>query len=334
MGIAGGSEVRDRGTDAMRCMITAISMLAVLAAAAGTVAAAPGEADRLFEEGRGLAEKGEYEAACAKFARAFDLDPAPGIELNLADCHEHLGHLTRAFRMFQKVARHWDQNGDPVRAKFARDRATAVARRLATVVIGVPDPGIDGLTIRIDDHPVKPAAEIREVIDPGQVQIVARATGKAPFIRSRQVAAGETVVIEIAFTDAPPAAARATPPAAPDDAEAPRRTRIRIAIGLSVAGAASLLGALGTSLYGSSKYNDTVRDKKHCFPGEPPRCDDIGSQRIRDAQRFTTAGTGLAIAGGALVIASGIVYLTAPKGVTVAPVSTAALTGVVLSARF
>src|SRR5437868_723231 len=155
----------------MRCTITAILMLTVVGTG-GTAMASPGKADRLFEEGRGLADKGDYEAACDKFTRAFALDAAPGIELNLADCHEHLGHLTKAWRMFQESAKQWDQS-DPVRAKFARDRASKVAKRLATVVIGVPDPQIDGLTIRVGDHEVTPAAEIREVFDPGELEIVA-----------------------------------------------------------------------------------------------------------------------------------------------------------------
>jgi hypothetical protein len=308
----------------MRCTITAILTLAVL----GTAAAAPSDADRLFEQGRSLADDGNYEAACAKFTRAFSLDPAPGIELNLADCHEHLGHLTRAWRMFQESAAKWDQNGDPVRAKYAHDRAATVARRLATVVIGVPDPQIDGLTIRIGEREVVPAAEIREVIVPGSLEVTAQAPGKAPFVRTRTVAAGETVVIELAFSAAIP----------PIDAVAagdpgPRRTRVRIAIGLGVAAGASLLGALGTSLYGSHRY-DAVARGVNCDGGRPPMCNDTGVSQIHAAQRFTTVGTGLAIAGGGLALASAIVYLTAPRGVTLAPVATTALTGIAVSARF
>jgi len=289
--------------------------------------ASPGKADRLFEEGRGLADKGDYEAACEKFTRAFALDAAPGIELNLADCHEHLGHLTKAWRMFQESATKWDQS-DPVRAKFARDRAIKVAKRLATVVIGVPDPQIDGLTIRIGDHEVTPAAEIREVFDPGELEIVAHAPGKAPFVRTRRVSAGETAVIEIAFTDATAAA-----PTHPDDPGAPRRTRVRIAIGLGATGAAALLGSLGVSLYGKRKYDEA--NDKYC--GGTLMCGlptSVGSKAIDHAKQFTKAGTGLAIAGGALVLASVIVYFTAPDGVTVAPVATAGLTGVAISARF
>jgi len=308
----------------MQCTITAILLLAAL----GTAAAAPSEADRLFEQGRSLAEDGNYEAACVKFTRAFDLDPAPGIALNLADCHEHLGHLTRAWRLFQESATKWDQSGDPRRAKYARDRAVTVARQLATVVIGVPDPGLAGLTIRIGERRVAPAAEIREVLDPGSLELVARAPGKAPFARTRAVSAGETVVIELALTDAVAPNADAA-----DDPGGPRRTRVRLAIGLGAVGAASLLGSLGVSLYGSRKY-DAVADGSHCNGSRPPICDDIGISQIHAAQRFTTIGTGLAIAGGGLVLASAIVYFTAPRGVTVTPVTTAALTGVAISARF
>jgi tetratricopeptide (TPR) repeat protein len=305
----------------MRCTITAIWILATVA----TAGAAPGDGDKLFEEGRDLADDGNYEAACKKFKRAFELDQAPGIQLNLADCHEHLGHLTRAWRLFEEVAKQWDEAGDARRAKFARDRAVEVAKRLATVVIGVPDPRLAGLTIRIGDHHVAPAAEIREVLDPGQVEIVARATGKTAFERTRSVSAGETVVIELAFADVP---------APGTDAGSRRRERVRIALGLGATGAAALLGSLGVSVYGRSKYDDAVNDPAHCDAGEPPRCDLVGAKRIHAAQQFTSIGTGLAIAGGGLAIASAIVYFTAPRGVSVAPVSTAPLTGVALTARF
>jgi tetratricopeptide (TPR) repeat protein len=307
----------------MRCTITAMLLLAAL----GTATAAPSEADRLFEQGRSLAEDGNYEAACVKFTRAFDLDPAAGIGLNLADCLEHLGDLTTAWRRFQEAATRWDHDGDPRRAKYARDRAVKVARRLATVVIGVPDPGIAGLTIRLGQREVVPAAEIREVIAPGSLELVARAPGKAPFTRTRRVSAGETVVIELALTDA---AAPNTDDA--DDAGGPRRTRVRLAIGLGAVGAAGLLGSLGVSVYGSRKYDDAVAT--YCDKSHPPVCRDGGAEHITAAQEFTTIGTRLAIAGGALALASAIVYFTAPRGVTVAPVTTAALTGVAISARF
>ncbi|HEU4616168.1 MAG TPA: hypothetical protein VFS15_28920, partial [Kofleriaceae bacterium] len=56
-------------------------------------AAPPKESTRLFEEGRALAKQGKYEQACATFSRSLELERAPGTLLNLADCHEHLGHL-------------------------------------------------------------------------------------------------------------------------------------------------------------------------------------------------------------------------------------------------
>ena len=289
-------------------------MLALL----GSAVAAPGDGDVLFEEGRALRDEGKYEEACAKFARAYEIDDGAGIAVNLADCHERFGRLTEAWRLFDQVSRRVDI---PVRVKFARDRAAALAQRLATVVIGVPEPRLDGLAIQINDRRVVPAAEIRDVVDPGSISIIARAPGKAPFVRARTVAAGETAVIEVDLSDEVDLGAR-------------RRTRIRIALGLGAVGAASLAGALGVSLYGRSKYNDAVTDRAHCDPGDPPRCDAIGSARIDAAQRYTTIGTGLAIGGGVLALASAIVYVTAPSAVTVTPVSTTALTGVSLAVRF
>lgn len=53
----------------------------------------PSDADRLFEEGRGLAKDGKYSEACARFTKSFEIEHVLGTELNLADCEEKLRHL-------------------------------------------------------------------------------------------------------------------------------------------------------------------------------------------------------------------------------------------------
>src|SRR5512134_2148923 len=83
--------------------------IVIVVAASASVRAQPAppettDADRLFEEGRALAKEKRYSEACDRFDRSFKLDPTVGTELNLADCHEQLGHLTEALRLFSDAA--------------------------------------------------------------------------------------------------------------------------------------------------------------------------------------------------------------------------------------
>src|SRR5882724_1188836 len=131
--------------------------LAFVVAAAGTAAAEPtvttgptgptvptgltdpGEASKVFQQGRDAAKLGRFDEACALFARSFELDPALGTAVNLADCLERQGHLQRAWQLFERVAR--DSQHVQSRARLARQRADALRARLATVLIRVRDPG-------------------------------------------------------------------------------------------------------------------------------------------------------------------------------------------------
>src|SRR5258706_12849365 len=63
----------------------------------------PAAAEVLFRQGRALADKGDYQGACAKFRESGRLDPAIGTTFNIADCDERLGHLAQAWTLFGEV---------------------------------------------------------------------------------------------------------------------------------------------------------------------------------------------------------------------------------------
>ena len=94
-------------------------------------AAQPLSADELFDEGRELAKQGDYAAACDRFERSFQAEPADGTELNLADCHEHLGHLELALDHYHHVAESAESKGRQDRVQLARARAAAITKKLA-----------------------------------------------------------------------------------------------------------------------------------------------------------------------------------------------------------
>jgi tetratricopeptide (TPR) repeat protein len=306
-------------------MITA-SLALALGLAAGAARAEPTEADRLFLEGRELHKAGKYEEACAKFEQAYELDKGPGIVANLADCRERFDEPVEAWRLFRDAAARWDNAAG---AKLARQRAEKLAKRLAVVVIGVPDPELRGLSIAINGRRVEPASEIRDAFLPGELEIVAKAPGRPPFRRTRSAAAGETVVIELAFADA---AARA--PAARAGRER-RPSRVRLAIGIGALGVAGIATGVGFGFYANSRYDRVLGDPARCPDSkDASTCDDLGRDQLRDAIHVGKIGTGVGIAGGVLAAAAVIVYVTAPRDLVAAPMVGDRTAGLSLSRRF
>lgn len=310
------------------CLAIVASLLTDRARAQPAPSPSPtSEADRLFEEGRALAKQGKFKEACDLFQQSYDLDHATGTELNLADCHEQQGHLREAWRLFMAAAAEFEHAGNVARMKFARDRADAVAAKLAIVVVEVPQPAPPGLQITIAGRPALPGAEVRERVEPGSIDIAANAPGRAPFATRTQAAAGATVTVklpELAVVDEP--APRQT---------ARRHSRVVVAWSLGGASAAGAITAGGLTLVARSRYNDAANGS-HCMhvPGGVA-CDSTGDRLIRDAQHLADAGTGLAIAGGALALAAAVVYITAPRdAITVRPTASAQSVGLSVSGRF
>lgn len=301
---------------------------ASLALIAGVAHAGPEEAeeaDRLFLEGRELHKAGKYAAACAKFERAYELDRGPGIVANLADCREREGELVEAWRLFRDAAARWNSAQG---AKLARERAEKLAKRLAVVVIGVPDPDLPGLAISINGRRVEAASEIRDALAPGALEVVAKAPGRPVFRRTRTAAAGETVVVELLF-DEPEA-----PPLPRGGERERRRGRVRLAIGLGVLGVAGIATGVGLGVSSARRYDRVANDPARCMGGDPPLCDDLGQDQLADALRLADIGTGVGIAGGVLAVASVIVYVTAPLDLVAAPVVSRRAAGLSLMRRF
>ncbi len=301
---------------------------ASLALLAGVAHAGPAEdADRLFLEGRELHKAGKYAAACAKFERAYELDRGPGIVANLADCREREDAPVEAWRLFRDAAARWS-NAEG--AKLARERAEKLAKRLAVVVIGVPDPDLPGLSIAINGRRVEPASEIRDALAPGELEITAKAPGRPAFRRTRTAAAGETVVIELAFGEPD----RPAVPRRDEGERRRRRSRVGLAIGLGVLGVAGIATGVGLGVLADRRYDRVAGDPARCMAGDPPMCDDLGRRQLDDALRRADLGTGIGIAGGVLAAASVIVYVTAPLDLVAAPVVSGRAAGLSLARRF
>lgn len=296
--------------------------MAWVLALAGTARA--DDAKQLFDEGRALAADGNYIGACEKLTRSFEIDPEPGTELNLANCHVHLGHVAKAWHLFDDAAQRWNHIHDQ-REKYARDHADALVPQLSTVIVRVADPTRSGLAITIGGHAAAAEPEIRELVDPGPVDVVVTAPGVARFSRSASPVAGQTITIEV-----PAFASPAAPLAEPPD---PRRPRLYLAAGLAGAGVIALGVAAIISLEARSDYLDI--QMAHCPTGDPPVCDSpMSAQLLTDAADRAGNATYFAVAGAVLAGAGVVVYLTAPRAIAVTPTATATSAGVEISGRF
>lgn len=270
------------------------------------------EADRLFQEGRALAEAGDHAAACARFADSYKLDPAVGTKLNLGDCHEHLGKLEEALALFEEAAGELDVQGEAKRAAYARERARAVRAKFVVVIVKPAEPTRAGLAIQIAGKTVAAAPEIRAVVEPGSIPIVASVPGEPPFSTTLTATGGASLTVEIPRFGAP---------APRVETQQRDRGRVRLAWGLAAGGAASAITATALTLVARSNYNATA-DGDNCLRIDARiACNDTGRAEIRDAQRLADIGTVFATASVGLLVAGAIVYVTAPtKPVVVSPV--------------
>lgn len=296
-----------------------------------TAFASPAHADRsqavsLFTEGRALATAGDYENACKKFSASFELDHSPGIELNLADCHEHLGHLRTAHQLFEDAAKRFEQRRVADRAGYAHKRALVLAERMGTIVITVDDPKVAGLVVRIDGRRVDAAHEIRELVEPGEITVTAEAPGRKLLEQHATVASGATASVELAEPGEPPPSI--VVPITPPPPE--NHTRRNLVIGFGAGTVAAAAASLAFGFRALSRYDAAANDRMHCDPGDPPVCDSIGRERIAHAHDLAAVGTGFAIASSAFAITAIALYVSAPKSVVVAP----SANGVAILGRF
>jgi hypothetical protein len=133
-------------------------------------------ADKLFQEGRAAAEKGDYETACVKLRESQRLDPGVGTAYNLGTCEEHLGRLGSAWARFDEVVQ--ETKPDDERNGLAKDRADKLDPRVPKLTFTVPVGAPAGLTITRDGAALADEQRGKPVrVDPGYHNVVIEAPG-------------------------------------------------------------------------------------------------------------------------------------------------------------
>lgn len=175
----------------------AVVVLGLIAALAGRADADdPAVAKRLFSEGRVLYDQGKFIEACVLFEKSFELDPAVGTKLNLAECAERDNKPRAAWLLWVSAADEFEKRADK-RGKFARSRADALGPKLGTVVVTLAKPNQRGLTVEIAGRTIKPALVIVDRLDPGEIKVVVHAPGRESFETTVTVALGGKTTVEV-----------------------------------------------------------------------------------------------------------------------------------------
>jgi hypothetical protein len=249
----------------------------------------PAAAEALFREGRALSDAGDIAGACAKFRESDRLDPAVGTTFNIADCEERLGHLARAWTLFDEVAQRLPAADK--RRQVAQKRAAALEPRLPKLSVRMAAGAPEGARIVRDGVELGSASQGSPLpVDPGEHVVVVSAPGRAERsfklivsereIRALEVAPGE--VLSSAPSEQP---VRSPPHDAPPAPKSKSKVLGYVLGGVGVAGLVT--GAVAGALVLQKK--GLVED--HC--DDDKRCDDEGIAATKSGKTLgvvTTVG--------------------------------------------
>lgn len=207
----------------------------------------PAAAEALFQAGRGLMDKKNYDEACPKFEASYNLDPAVGTKLNLAECLEKQGKLAKAWVSWGEGRDQAKKEGDKAREDLASRRQKELDPRVPRLTVTVKG-STDGLSVYRDDVALLPATlGVALPVDPGKHIVTLRrgaAVLKEASVESKEKAKDE---VELDATDLPPAPI--TPvPTVEDSKNAPTKpVMVRKSKGLMVGGI--VLASVGAPVF-------------------------------------------------------------------------------------
>ncbi len=320
-----------------------IVALGLIAALSGRAVADrdPVVAKRLFSEGRVLYDQGKFIEACVLFEKSFELDPAVGTKLNLAECAERDHKPRAAWLMWTSAADEFERKSDK-RSKFARSRADALGPKLATVIVKLAKPKQRGLTIQIAGRVVAPALVIVDRLEPGAIKVVAQARERESFETVVTAVLGEKLSVDVpalAMVSGPdpdeepdpPPDPPEKPPETPPETMSPTRNWWKTAA--LAGGAVTVLSATGY-LFAAFKIRSIERDIDAQMP--PFDFDRINTLNSEGFTWQSRARTALGITAGLAVVTTALVLKarSVDRRATVTPMVSSQTVGAQLELRW
>lgn len=317
----------------MRTVSILLALLAFVFAPALAVAqpAKPSDntvarADALFEEAQALLGT-DLNAACAKFAESYELNPhALGTLLNVARCDEKLGRIASAhekFKLARDIAAEQLASGSKdvaAHKKAAITHIDALEKRIPHVTIELVPPILPDITIVVDGKAHAKDKLATLPVDPGSHTIVVSAPGYQSQEVSFAIAEGEHHTVAVPRLEKSVTVGRS------------RRT-----IGIIVGGSGAVVGLTGivVGLVARSRYNDTTS----CHAdGSCDLPEDY--TRRNNARSLGNVGTVVGAAGGIALVVGGVLWYTGRRTtesrsrVTFVPHVSAEAAGITAAGRF
>jgi hypothetical protein len=312
-------------------LVLSAALTAASFAGSASAQSSTAQARALFREARNLMDKERFEQACPKLEESLRLDYGMGTQFNLAHCWEKLGRTASAWGMFLDVAAAANREGQAKRESAARERATALEAKLTRLRIDVKAP-VEGLTVTRSGEEVGQAAWGEAMpVDPGTQHVEASAPGKKLWSKDIEVVGvGKTARLVV------PALEDIEPPS-PEPEPVPQTEAPMQAVGEDRGGggmsggrlAGTLLlagvgagGVVTGTLFGLKTNSETDKARQLCDgPPDGTTCDSadpVGEQaemedhreKAKQARTISYVAFG---AGGAALIGSAVLWLTAPS---------------------
>ncbi len=161
-------------------------------------ASAQEDARAHFQRGQAAYETGDYETAAREWQRAYEMDPRPALQYNLAQAYERLGRLDDAVRSYHTYID--NTTADDPRMETARARLASLEQRVSQTSVHLTG-GVEGAAIFVDgqDRGRLPHPDPLRV-EPGSHRIVVRAEGYQDFVSVVAVSPGQSAEVPIEMT--------------------------------------------------------------------------------------------------------------------------------------
>jgi len=156
-----------------------------------------------FNKGRELFIANQYAPALVEFRAASALYESPNTRLYIGRCERELGHVAAAYVEFQRAASEAADRAasDPryvSTREVAKQEEAALEKKLAHVTVLAPAGLPDGVLITVNGSPLGPAGVgVAAPIDPGPVEVIAKANGYVTTKKNASAAAGESIEVKL-----------------------------------------------------------------------------------------------------------------------------------------
>jgi hypothetical protein len=301
----------------------------------------PAAATELFKQARDAAGRGDWNAACPKFAESLQLDAKVGTAINLADCEETLGQLAGARGHLQRAIDLARVSNDD-RITIARERFAAIDKRVPRLTIIFKDAPADAVVKRDSISLGAGALGAPLPVDPGTHLIVVHVPNHQDRSFDITVSEGETKSLELAAGEPlPTSSSSSVEPLAPVvDQPVPKKSGSPLRTVGFVVGGVGLAGLAAGVIGGLVAIEQNGESKNQCGASigqgnNPNLCTAAGKSARDSARSAGDFATAMFVAGGLLAAGGLTLVLVAPKSTASARVDVRpALGGVSIQGRW